>query len=256
MLAHWLSSSNQVNTEIRSYYYLFLPAVAVCSKECAIPLNIIVEHHKISLRKLLPQAIRWPKFRRGLNGLGLPWLGRLHKGELARQKLVPNIYETKATRWKTTQSYSTELNILSLPDWRWFHNSATRFFPPSENSWPGEQDSVPPHKQKLCSAVTCHQRVVQAQQFCWDRVVWMQQGCTTQGCWTASIPLDGRESAATAGWFGNVDLIIPSHKRTGALRGSVVKCHCTAFTALRWIQYVASCPYEDFHHRLPLRLQH
>lgn len=112
-----------------------------------------------------------------------------------------------------------ELKILSLPDYRWFHNSATRFFPPSENSWPGEQDSVPPHKRKLCSAVTCHQRAVQAQQFCRDRVVWMQQGCTTQDCWTASIPLDGRESAATAGWFGNVDLIIPSHKRTGAFRG-------------------------------------
>lgn len=42
-----LSSSNEANTETRSYY-LSVPVIMVCSKKCANPLNNIAEQHKIT----------------------------------------------------------------------------------------------------------------------------------------------------------------------------------------------------------------
>lgn len=42
-----LSSNNEVNTEICTYYLSF-PIIVVCSKKCANPLNNIATQHKIT----------------------------------------------------------------------------------------------------------------------------------------------------------------------------------------------------------------
>lgn len=46
--------------EIRSYY-LSLPAIVVCSKQCANPLNITAEQHKISLKENIATRDEVPK---------------------------------------------------------------------------------------------------------------------------------------------------------------------------------------------------